>query len=76
MAQILIRNMDAKSVAGLKARAKRHGRSLQAEARLILTQATSVNFDEARRLSRHWQKKLHGRKIPDTTALVREDRRR
>ena len=36
MAQILVRNLDEKIVNRLKARARRNGRSLQAEVRAIL----------------------------------------
>jgi hypothetical protein len=36
MAQVLIRNLDRKTVDRLKARARRNGRSLEAELRLIL----------------------------------------
>ncbi len=76
MAQILVRNLEAEVVKNLKLRAKRHGRSLQSEARQILTQSAGVSPEQARKTARLWQKKLSGRKFPDTTALIRQDRAR
>jgi plasmid stability protein len=76
MARILIRDLDDKTVQRLKDRARRHRRSLEGEARLILTQAAGISFDDARKLAKQWHKKLAGRKLPDSTELIREDRRR
>jgi plasmid stability protein len=76
MAQILIRDLDDETVKRLKERARRHGRSLQGEAKLILTHAAGLGFKDARELARQWHKKLAGRALPDTTDLVREDRQR
>jgi len=76
MARILIRDVDDKTVKRLKERAKQHGRSLEGEARLILTHAAGISFDDAKKLARQWHKKLAGRDLPDSTELVREDRRR
>jgi len=76
MGRILIRDLDDETVRRLKERARRHGRSLQGEARLILTHAAGLTFDDARKLARQWQKKLAGRKLPDSTSLIREDRQR
>jgi len=76
MARILIRDLDDETVGRLKDRARRHGRSLQGEARLILTHAAGLTFDDARKLARRWHKKLAGREFPDSTHLIREDRRR
>ncbi len=76
MAQILIRDLDDETIRRLKERARRHGRSLQGEAKLILTQAAGLSFREARELARQWQQKLAGRQFPDSTGLVREDRQR
>ena len=76
MARILIRDLDDETVRRLKERAQRHGRSLQGEAKLILTRAAGLSFNEARRLAREWHEKLVGRELPDSTELVREDRQR
>lgn len=76
MAQILIRDLDDETVKRLKDRARRHGRSLQGEAKLILTQAAGMSLSEARQLALQWHQKLAGRDFPDSTDLVREDRQR
>ena len=76
MAQILVRNLEESVVEKLKLRAKQHGRSLQSEARQILAQSAGVRLDHARKTMRLWHKKLSGRKFPDTSALLRQDRSR
>jgi antitoxin FitA len=76
MARILIRDLDDKTVKRLKDRARQHGRSLEGEARLILTHAAGISFENARKLAHQWHKKLAGRDLPDSAELVREDRRR
>ncbi len=76
MARILIRDLDDETVKRLKERARRHGRSLQGEARLILTHAAGLGLNEARKLARQWRKKLAGRELRDTTDLIRQDRQR
>ena len=79
MAQILVRNLDEKVVKQLKKRAKREGRSLQAEAKLILEQASqepAVNMATARKLVEEIRSQLKGRKFPDSVELIREDRDR
>lgn len=76
MAQILVRDLDPDVVSRLKDRAKRHGRSLQSEAKSILTQAAGMSFAEAVRRSGQWQKELEGLEIPDSAGLIREDRER
>lgn len=76
MAQILVRDLDDETIQQLKDRARQHGRSLEAEARQILSRAAGLGFAEARKLVRQWHKKLAGRALPDSTELLREDRRR
>lgn len=76
MAQILVRDLDDETVQRLKDRAQQHGRSLEAEARHILSRAAGLSFAEARKLSRQWHKKLAGRPLPDSAELVRQDRQR
>jgi antitoxin FitA len=46
MAQVIIRNLDPETVAALKARAKRNGRSLEAELRDVLTQSVARDTRE------------------------------
>lgn len=76
MPQLLIRNLEPETVERLKARAKRHNRSLQGEAKSILEESAKVSMAEARTLSDKWHKKLAGRKFSDSADLIREDRDR
>ncbi len=76
MAQILVRDLDPKVVARLKQRAKRDGRSLQAEVKLVLEQAARTAAAAARRLAGTIRKRFKGRKVRDSADLVREDRDR
>lgn len=76
MSQILVRNMDPKTVTRLKARAARHGRSLQGEARLILEQAAGHSLEEALAAAEQIRKGFGRRRFPDSTKLIREDRQR
>lgn len=76
MAQILVRDMDAATVERLKAQAKRHGRSLQGEVKLILLEATTLSIQEAQAMSAQWQKRLVGRTRGDSTSMIRGDRQR
>jgi plasmid stability protein len=76
MAQVLIRDLDDETVKRLKDLARREGRSLEGEARLILTRAAGVGFKGAREIAREWHKRLTERSLPDSTEMIREDRRR
>jgi hypothetical protein len=58
----------------LKAAAKAHGRSLQAEIHDVLRRANTRNLAETRRLSARWLRRLKSRSHSDSTALIREDR--
>lgn len=75
MAQVLIRNLDEKTVDKLKARAARNGRSLQAELRVILERAAEAVIDP-RVLAGRIRRELSGRSHSDSAALIAEDRRR
>jgi len=77
MAQILVRNLNEKTVKVLKKRAKSQGRSLQAEVKLILEEAANsekVDMETARKSVNEVRKKLKGRKFSDSAKLIREDR--
>lgn len=75
MAQILVRNLDTKTVEGLKARAKRHGRSLQSEAKMLLENASGQTMANALEDAREVRGAL-GRKFKSSVELIREDRQR
>jgi plasmid stability protein len=76
MAQLLVRDVDPDTIDRLKARARRYGRSLQGEVKVILIEATTLSLPEARAASARWQKRLAGRAASDSAALIREDRTR
>ena len=76
MAEILVRNLDEEVVQRLKDRARTGGRSLQAEARMILEQAAKVDMAMARKLLDRFRARLGNRKLADSATLIREDRDR
>ena len=76
MPDILIRSLDAQTLKRLKARAKRHGRSLQSEAKLLLEQAAGADTDQIAAMFDGWKRRFRGRKFTDSVQLVREDRKR
>jgi hypothetical protein len=74
MPSILVRDLDVDVLEQLKAAAKAHGRSLQAEIHAILESAGARSLAETRRLSGRWLKRLRGTSHSDSAADVREDR--
>ena len=74
MANLLIRDLDDDVVRQLKAAAKAHGRSLQAEIHDALQRAGARSLAETRRVSARWLKRLGDRTLSDSSTLVREDR--
>ncbi len=76
MAQVLIRDLDSELVVRLKDRARRRGRSLEAELRVILERAASEHCADARTLAARLRRKLAGRTHSDSVDLLREDRSR
>jgi hypothetical protein len=76
MADVLVRNLDDEVLKQLKAAARAHGRSLQAEIHEVLRNAGTRSLAETRRLSVRWHKRLRGSAHSDSTGLIREDRER
>jgi len=76
MSDILVRGLKSKTVERLKARAKRHGRSLQGEARRLLEQAAGADSEEIAAMLDRWKKCFAGRKFTSSADLIREDRDR
>jgi plasmid stability protein len=76
MAQLTIRKLDDDLVRRLKIRAAENGRSAEAEVRAILQRVlvpdSSELVEESRRLRRSLEDTYQG----DSTALLREQRRR
>lgn len=78
MPDILIRGVNSQAVRRLKSRAKRSGRSLQGEAKLILENAAGYSLAEALAVAGKWRRKLadSGQRFEDSADLIREDRDR
>jgi plasmid stability protein len=76
MSDILIRGLDAKTVRRLKARARKNGRSLQNEAKLVLEQAAGGGAAEIAAMLDGWKKRFAGRRFHGSEDLIREDRDR
>lgn len=78
MPQVLIRDVEDRVIKALKARAKRHHRSLQGELKAIVTDAAQGNLVDADLLAKidALRNRLKGRKHTDSVELLREDRAR
>ena len=76
MAQILVRGLNENLVKRLKQRAKSQGRSLQAEAKMILEQAAKLDVATAQDMLAEFRARFKGRKFSDSAKLIREDRER
>jgi plasmid stability protein len=74
MANVFVRDLDDDVLKQLKAAAKMHGRSLQAEIHDVLGKAGARNLAQTRRLSTKWLKRLRNASKSDSAALIREDR--
>lgn len=77
MAQLLVRDIDARLIERLKKKAKQHNRSLQGEVKCIIEEeAKKMTMEESKVLAEKWRKRLAGRKFSDSAELIREDRER
>lgn len=76
MPDILVRGLDAATVRKLKTRARRHGRSLQGEAKRVLEQAAGADANLVSAILDRWRTRFGGRRMSKTATLIREDRRR
>lgn len=76
MAQILVRNLDDKTVKRLKEVALLHNRSLEKEAKEILTNATNyLTLIEAKKEYSKLMLEFEGKKFSDSTKLLSELRK-
>lgn len=75
MSDILVRGLNSVTVDRLKARAKRNGRSLQREAKLILEQAATPTIAEALASADRIRRGI-GKRFSDSSRLIRQDRDR
>jgi hypothetical protein len=77
MPDVLVRDVDAEALAKLKDRARRNGRSLGAELKLVIEHAArQLDMVEARALAEEMTLRLGNRRHTDSTELLREDRLR
>jgi plasmid stability protein len=74
MTDVLIRDLDDDVLQQLKAAARAHRRSLQAEIHDVLRRANTRNLAETRRLSAKWLERLDRPGHSDSSSLIREDR--
>lgn len=78
MPDVLIRNIDEKTLNTLKKRAEKNNRSLQSELKKMLEEYAGTDMDEARNMVREiYEKyKAEGRVFSDSVKDIREDRDR
>ena len=76
MAQLLVRNVPLDVIDALKRRAQSHGRSAEAEHRLILEQVLTEGRGAFRAQAAALRRATRGRIRGDSAALIREDRDR
>jgi antitoxin FitA len=77
MGQVLVRGLDDAVIERLRKRAESHHRSLEAELREILDQASrQVDIATSRELADQIRRRLEGRPHSDSAELIREDRDR
>ena len=76
MPQVLVRELRPETVSRLKERARRHGRSLQAELKDVLETASRQSGLDARALADRVRRQLAGRSHSDSAELLAKDRAR
>lgn len=77
MPDVLVRDVYADALTKLKERARRNGRSLGAELKIVIEQAAQqLDMTTARALAEEMTRRLRGRPHTDSTELLREDRLR
>lgn len=76
MGQVIIRNLDDRVIASLKAKARGRGHSLEQELREILTSASAMDPVEKGVLADRVRAMTRGRLTTDSTDLIRRDRDR
>lgn len=78
MPDVLIRNLDAKTLNALKRRAKHHNRSLQMELKVILEEASGLKVVDYLAAADRIRESLkrQGKEFSDSAELIREERER
>ncbi len=76
MAQVLVRDLDPAVVEAIRESARRKGRSLEAELRLILESAARHRSTDFWRVAERLRKRTASRQRTDSAELIRSDRDR
>jgi plasmid stability protein len=76
MGQLLVRNVDDDLIRRLKERAAAHGRSAEAEHRIILEKALCCGGESFAERAARWRRLTAGRETTDSAELIRADRDR
>jgi len=79
MSQILVRNVEKETIERLKERAQRNGRSLEAEARVILSREArrpTMDHEAALKLADEIRSRFGDRQLSDSAEIIREARDR
>jgi antitoxin FitA len=76
MGQLLVRNVDDDLILRLKERAAAHGRSAEAEHRIILERALCSGGESFAERAARWRRLTAGRDTTDSAELIRADRDR
>ncbi|MBK8907698.1 MAG: hypothetical protein IPM60_07275 [Rhodospirillales bacterium] len=76
MAQVIVRNLDEAVVAGLKEKARLHGRSLEQELRSVLAQAAGFSPAERLAIANRIRAMTSRAATLDSTDVIRADRDR
>lgn len=78
MPDVLIRNVPKKVLEGLKRKAKRHGRSLQQELKLLLAEVSEDSVKDFAERARFVRERIakYAPVQTDSAELIREDRQR
>lgn len=76
MPDILVRGLDKETLERLKRRARRHGRSLQGEAKMLLQQAAGADSQKVAEILDRWDRRFKGRRFSGSVDMVHKDRER
>ncbi len=76
MSQLLIRNLEDKTVELLKSQAKLHNRSLQGEVKQMLEENVKMSMKDARVKAKRIRASFGKKIFSDSANLIREDRNR
>lgn len=76
MGQVILRNLDDRVIAALRANAELHGHSFEQELRAVLSAAARPNAEERLALADRIRGMTPGRRQTDSTVLIREGRDR